>query len=288
MNGPLAQIVALTIYGNAVLAGHSIPKFFPDNSTCKFCNEIAFAELGKSLLGKAKESRVAASPDEWFSYLRKKGARGVRLLRKAQNDPRIPDRMSAGFVGGGGTWMIEVILEGGRSEYWVARWEVWNQNAPEQRIWRVTYGRVDQKPTTNSPAPNLGQHRARFLKRLQAIRNFSAREKSDPFTASFDQALDTMSARDLKLHGYHRDLSPAGFLQTDAVVVLDAAQSSYVFGGMGSWNDMGFEKETQKEYERVSEDLFEELNEVIIAATNMSYYRRRTNGSSGTATRPPR
>jgi hypothetical protein len=278
MNGPIAQIVALTIYGNAVLTGHSIPKFFPDNSTCKFCDEIAFAELGKSLFGKIRESRIAASPDEWFSYLRKKGARGVRLLRKAQNDARISDRMSAGFVGGGGTWMIEVILAKGRSEYWVARWEVWNKNAPEQRIWRVTYGRADQGSTTNSPAPDLLHLKQRFLTRLQAIRSFSVKEKCDPFTASFDKALDTISAHGLELHGYHRDLSPAGFLQADAVVMLDAAQSSYVFGGMGTWNDMGFAKETQKEYEQVSEDLFRALNEVIVAATNTSYYRGRTTG----------
>lgn len=111
MNGPIAQIAALTIYGNAVLTGHSIPKFFPDNSTCKFCDEIAFAELGKSLFGKVRESRIAASPDEWFSYLRKKWARGVRLLRKAQNEPRISDRISSGFVGGGVTWMIEVTAD---------------------------------------------------------------------------------------------------------------------------------------------------------------------------------
>lgn len=45
-----------------------------------------------------------------------------------------------------------------------------------------------------------------------------------------------------------------------------------------SWR--AIEKETQKEYERVSEDLFEVLNQVIVAATNTSYYRGRTNGSS--------
>ena len=169
--------------------------------------------------------------------------------------------------------MIEVILAGGRSEYWVARWKVWNQDAPEQRIWRVTYARVDQGSTTNSPPPDLRQLKQRLLGTLHATRRFSVKQKCDPITASFDQALDTLSAQGLRFHGYPSDLSPAGFLQTDAMVVLDAAQSSYVFGGMGSWNDMGFERETRKEYERVSEDLFETLNDVIVEATNTSYYR---------------
>ncbi len=272
MNGPIAQMVALSIHGNAVLKGHSITRFFPDNSTCKFCEEIVFAELGKSLFRKVRETRIASSPDEWFSHLRDKGARGVRLLRKAKNRTRSSDRFTAGFVGVGGTWMIEVILAKGRSEYWVAKWEVWNRDAPEQRIWRVTYGKVGQRSPSKSPAPNLEHVKHQFLNRLHAIWSFSVREKCDPFTACFDQSLDTISSKELKLHGYHRDLSPADFLQADAVAMLDAAQSSYVFGGMGSWNDVYVKKKAQKEYDRVSEDLFEALNEVIVAATNTSYY----------------
>jgi hypothetical protein len=43
-----------------------------------------------------------------------------------------------------------------------------------------------------------------------------------------------------------------------------------VFGGMGSWNDMGFEGSDQREYDRVSELLFTALNETIQTAANAS------------------
>jgi hypothetical protein len=44
---------------------------------------------------------------------------------------------------------------------------------------------------------------------------------------------------------------------------------SYVFGGMGSWNDMGFQKpETQKEYERVSKELYEAVKFATTMASN--------------------
>ncbi len=115
MNGPIAQVVALTIYGNAVLAGQTVPRFFPTNSTCKFCDKVEFVELKKSLFGKPAEKRIASSPDEWFMSLRKQGARGVRASREPGNDTKFPDRVSAGFVGGGGTWMLEVLLGQGRS-----------------------------------------------------------------------------------------------------------------------------------------------------------------------------
>src|SRR5437867_6825594 len=98
MTGPVAQIVALTCYGNAFLQGNTVPRFFPANSTCQFCDRVTFVEVVKPLFGKQKEIEIAKSPDEWFSLLKGKGARGIRLMRNAQNQPQISDRMSAGLV----------------------------------------------------------------------------------------------------------------------------------------------------------------------------------------------
>ena len=41
MNGPLAQIVALTGHANAAARG-DVPSFFAGNSTCKFCDRVSF------------------------------------------------------------------------------------------------------------------------------------------------------------------------------------------------------------------------------------------------------
>jgi hypothetical protein len=134
MNGPIAQLVALTCQANSFLSNAAVPPaFFPNNSTCKFCDRISFVEVEKSWLGRQRERAVADTPDDWFKYLAGRRAVGVRTLRQAQNDPRISDRMSAGFVGGGGQWMLGVIGPTS-TDYWVARWEVWNQNAPERNV----------------------------------------------------------------------------------------------------------------------------------------------------------
>jgi hypothetical protein len=288
MNGPIAQIVALAIHANAFLAGYSIPEFCPGNSTCQFCEKVEFVELRKNLFESTTEKTVARSPNEWLNYLSAKGAQGVRLARQPDNDQNFPDRMSAGFVGGGGTWIIEVVLDQGRSEHWVARWEVGNQEAPDQRIWRVTYGRVAQGGAKTSSGHDVSIQRELLKKSLINIQTFSVREKSEPFTAYFNAALETVSAKGLTLHGSHRDLSPAGFLPDDAVVLLDASQSAWVFGGMGSWNDIGFEGATQEEYEIVSESLFQTLTASIVAAVNASYKNGRASGSSGPGSRPAR
>ena len=55
-----------------------------------------------------------------------------------------------------------------------------------------------------------------------------------------------------------------------AECLLDACQSAWVFGGMGSWNDLAFDGEAQAEYERTSQTLVLTLTDVIQAAANAS------------------
>jgi hypothetical protein len=61
MNGPLAQLVALACHANAVLHDHSVPPFFPGNSTCQFCDWVKFFQVSKTLFGKARETPVATT-----------------------------------------------------------------------------------------------------------------------------------------------------------------------------------------------------------------------------------
>jgi hypothetical protein len=51
-------------------------------------------------------------------------------------------------------------------------------------------------------------------------------------------------------------------------VLISPAQAAWVFGGMGSWNDQGFDGQTQDRYERLSENLYKLLNRVIVTAAN--------------------
>lgn len=271
MNGPIAQVVALTCHGNAFLQGNNAHAFFPDNSTCVFCDRVTFVSLEKTFFGKTKEKAVAQTPQDWFAYLKSSGAMGIRILREPQNDPRISDRMSAGFVGGGGTWYMEVVRPKGQSEFWLARWEVWNQEAPEQRIWRVTYGQVSDGPATEIEPVDIPEAASRLADALREIHAFSAKHDCGGFTQCFAEALDTLDSAGEHLHGYHQDLVPSDFVSSQARTLLDACQKAWVFGGMGSWNDMGFDDPEQAEYERVSEQLFHNLNEAIAAGANDSY-----------------
>jgi hypothetical protein len=270
MNGPIAQIVALTCHANAFLRDMSVPEFFPDNSTCKFCDWVKFVSVSKTLFGKSRETLVAQNPNEWFQNLKSSGTLVVRLSCTSQNKPGISDRMSAAFVGGAGTWAMETVRERGKPSFWLSRWQVWNQKAPERRIWRVDYVRVSEAASAESHNADLELTQERFRSALSEIHGFSEKQGSDGFTACFARAIETLDSHGEKRHGYHKDLFVKGVAPQLAEALLDAAQSAWVFGGMGSWNDLGFEGADQIEYKRVSQQLFAVLNETIRLAANAS------------------
>ena len=269
MNSPLAQIVALTCYGNASLNGAGMAPFFPGNSTCQYCDSLDWVEMHKNLFGKTKEKNVARTFEDWIARLRKQGAAAIRLHHESRNSPTISDRMSAGFVGGGGYWNMEVLRKDGQSDFWAARWVVWNQQAPGDRIWRVTYGLLNTASTRSDTRRDLTAIEADFKKALQAIHAFSARENCTGFTDSFAKALQAMANPQAETE-YHKDLVPQDQLGATATGMLKAASCAWVFGGMGSWNDMGFQGAAQQEYEKVSDDLFNVMNEAVAVAASSS------------------
>ena len=69
-------------------------------------------------------------------------------------------------------------------------------------------------------------------------------------------------------HGfYHSDLGPANSYPLAAKQLLFAAGNAWVFGGMGSWNDLGFDDcETNALYDRLSAQLYTCINTAVVVA----------------------
>ncbi|HEY6332167.1 MAG TPA: hypothetical protein VI756_22760, partial [Blastocatellia bacterium] len=227
MNGPIAQAVALTCHGNAVIRGLSSSSNFMKNSTCQFCDSVTFVQLANNKDGGSSEIAVADTPDEWLGRLSAKRAQGLMLYRTPQNDPNFPDRLSAGFVGGGGTWTIEVILNYGRTEYWIARWHVWNRDVPQQKIRRVTYGLIGTGVIMMRQMRTLEQVKIDFQEALEDIHDFSRRNDCGGFTGCFADALAALKDPKADI-GYHNDLYPNGALPEIAASLLKAAMASWV------------------------------------------------------------
>jgi hypothetical protein len=257
MQGSLAQQIALTTYGNAYLSG--VPGvdwkvFFPSNSTFSFCEYVRFVDRGVGEAG-AEDTPYAAEPVAWFEKLSRNGVSRLRLacgLLPGEQYPR---------------WFNEAVTPNG-SDIWDARWELGDQNRPDRMIWRVTYARAKTDNLSMQPPPvDLADLQRRFAASLMASGDLARRHGMDWFAKAFDNGRAALDGKPIDAVGY--DLAPDAILTPDARRLLAAVQASWVFGGMGSWNDVGFEGADREIYLRSSQELYRALNEAVIVAANV-------------------
>ena len=267
MTGQLAQIINLIVSYNA---GNFDSDFIGDNSTFQYCNSLHFKILKKKFFGGYKEVEAASTPREWFKYLSKKGCSKLRLVFQSDNKLDA-DHKLAGFVGGGGNWFIEAVYLG-YSDYWQARWEVKKEKKDtDNRIWNVTYGLVS---TILEPYPHpkieVIDQKKKINEILIRISEFaSSNDSTKDWEKTFNSAREMLDVDNPEL-SYHKDMVPSGALTKDRLQLLIAASSSFVFGGMGSWNDIGWFDDdiTTKKYDELSAQLYKIMNESFVVAVN--------------------
>lgn len=276
MLGTLAQIIALVTYGNAALRklpGFDFGSFYPANNTFLFCEQVCFVRVTWGM--RWEEEEFAADPLAWLSGLEREGLLGLRLelaprLDRDEEGDEAPERMLAGFVGGGARWRIEAWMPK-VSEFWEAHWKVGDREREDQRIWNVTYGQIASEKRKKKSAPPEADLEA--LKRdlgstLEEIAGFAARQRLGNFAQVFERARALLDAPEPLRETRGFDLAPAGILSLPAAQLLCAAQAAWVFGGMGSWNDQSFAGEDGQVYDRLSEQLYQRLLTAFPAAVN--------------------
>ncbi|MCB0429153.1 MAG: hypothetical protein H6585_00380 [Flavobacteriales bacterium] len=271
MTGNLAQLIALATYGNAYLTTGSLPDdFYPANTTFQFCRSVDFLALRKTFFfSKPKETIVAVTPIDWFKMLKKDSCKKIRLYFQYSKDQSFAkDHKLAGLVGGGGTWLIETIFDS-YSDYWVGRWEVKDPNAPDHNIWKVSYDLIAPHNRTTDIKVNLDGVKKKISQTLTEIASFASQLENQYWMEQFNKAKEVLSSASPKENYYHKDLIVVGNYSLKAQQVLFAAGCAWVFGGMGSWNDIGFDnKEDENRYDELSAQLYDDINQSILAVVN--------------------
>ncbi|MCW5690663.1 MAG: hypothetical protein KIT76_19120 [Pseudolabrys sp.] len=267
MNGELFQLVALACDVNAGLAGSKRP--IADHVAYRFCRSISFATLEEKPSGEWQETIIAAAPDSWIESLVEKRAVGAALSLGPREDEPLAERVATAFAGGGSDWALEIDLPGNIRQKWIARWETGEPDASGERIWRVTYGCIETSAGPPRQPPDLAAASDDLERALVAVRSFAMQQGHlDNFVETFDTALKCLTAPPGRpaypLDTYMHILTP------HAANVLQAAECAWVFGGMGSWNDMGFDGAADVEYRSVSDGLYVAINGAILTAVNSS------------------
>ena len=271
MTGILAQLVALTAYGNNYLAYDHVPAdFYPGNSTFRFCRKVDFIEFHKPLFSKSlKETIVAPAPPEWFKYLKKDGCRKLRLYFQGSNDQTgTKEYKRAGMLGGGGTWYIEAVYKG-YSNFWSVRWQLGDPKAADQKVWTVSYGRTSTRQKTLNIQLDQNRVRAQLYDTLRELTEFTTKPNLETWRKQFESAIAILESDEPNEQYYHKDLIPVSNYSITAKQLLFAAGHAWAFGGMGSWNDLSFSsKEDNDLYEKLSGQLYYTIIEAVISAVN--------------------
>ncbi len=103
---------------------------------------------------------------------------------------------------------------------------------------------------------------------LEKISKFAHKNGCENFGKYFDKGIQALSEESFTdSDGYK--IFPTNYATLEHQQLLNASKSAWVFGGMGSWNDMGFsEDDIQKEYEELSDSLFNLINLSLLVASS--------------------
>lgn len=233
MNSELAQLVSLTAYGNAFLAGDVQP--FPidalkqSSSGFALTHSTTFHENGRV---------IANDPVQWFEYLL--DCRTMRLWasRGIQADLR------GGAVIWRPRWIEDAAHHGSDVEYHT------DPSAAAQKMAR----------------PNLSQTEESLRAVLQDVFLFTITNGLPQWQDLFTEAMsilnqDTMISPNVLL--------PAKGFSDQARYIFDAATQAWVFGGAGSWSDIKMpDAASQHEYENITARLYNSVHQAILDAAN--------------------
>lgn len=248
MVGTIAQAVALVCYGNEFLRTGN--DYFKDtNSTMLFCKEVKFYGMqapsffDRALKGKKEKIEIASKSN----------------------------RMTAGFIGGGGRWIIEAF-NGNSSEFWEANWEVGDQDDPERKIWKVIYYRIAENHNQMTHQHNSADGvKENLLEALHACNEFAIQHNLVGFENCFRIAIESLNNNEYN-SCYHKDLTPKKVQNDLCESILCSCQLAWVFGGMGSWNDLWFEGDSQEHYNEISNKLYYSICNAIPNSVNSLYF----------------
>lgn len=260
MNGELAQCCALAAHGSAWLAGPDAgppPELADGNSTFRSVRAATFAG--------------APGVGAWLGELAADGVDRIWLaVRPAEpvDDGRLEPHRRAAFGAGLPAGLLTTGATG--SQLWRATWSVGDQGARDRRSWDVAYHPVAVGPDLPRIASSVDHAAAVLDGVLERAIGFSRAHGLDPWPEHFAAARKLRYSKDFTAP-YHQDLFPANGYDVSCRRLGAMVQAAWVFGGMGSWNDLSLafdDADVEAEYEELSRTLFSAVMRAAVAAVN--------------------
>ncbi len=273
MDGEVAQLAALAISANYRLSHPDDPMaWFAGQRAFASCARIAFVASRPGRFGKQRRVVLAETPARWLDLLQAGGVERVLVSCTRQDDTggaeeTLPDRLSAGFAGGGSLWTMTTLSPGGGALCWRAGWRAAFPGARDGRIWQAEYMAAPcQGRGAGGSVEAAGDALGRVLEEARA---FALEQEFPRLAARFASAQALLEGRADPL-ALPRPPGPADTLDAPARRLLSAGQRAWIFDDPGAWRDQDFSQDVWKRYAALSESLYSAVTAAIVAAVNAS------------------
>lgn len=271
MDGEVAQLAALVISANHRLAYPDDPmRWFPSQRAFARCGSISFEIATKRRQEKAALTTMAATPPSWLEQLARSGTKRVYLGFTRQDEEvipgeTIPDRIAAGFAGGGSLWTMTTETDDGRALDWHGAWKVAYPNARDGRIWAVRYTATAAAPRT--PGADIASASVELRHALADMSEFAWEREAKAANMRFTSALALLEGAPDPLPVDH-PAGPADTLSEPARRLLHAAQRGWVFDNLELWGKLKLDEAEWRDHARRSEALYDAVTGAIVASAN--------------------
>ncbi|WP_053202166.1 hypothetical protein [Jiangella muralis] len=261
MNGELAAITAMAAHGSRWLAtpGTQPPPELLEANSCFRYVRLLNVDVGRpGILG---PGRTAHGTADWLVALRRGGADRLVLVSRPPMPGAPPLQVTSAFANGG-SWGL--LATGDAAALWTIAWTVGDRNAPDSRVWDLA--------ATSGPAhgwqpavPAADAARSTLLAALDEIGRFAEDAGLGEWSEWFTRAQALLDDEE-PVAPYHGDILPEQSpLQLRQLAA--AAVQAWVFGGMGSWNDVWLEDQVARtSHERLSRALYDAILTALTAA----------------------
>ena len=259
MSLKLQQTVSLVVCTNAKLHGHELD-YGPDICTIKFAEKVHLPDDVPADVAYDDRKMLALNPSSWFDILKQQEVTRLKI-HYASSSHELPDRIGAAFVGGGGKWIVEAV-HGSKSDIYKEGERASGSTSQGFHFLLIARGASPIEDTAISIDTAFEQLEA-VLKEAEEFAR--GQEYTLHWAGNFESFRKVLTDEVPKAYDV---LFPAGIIDDKVRHLLAGAFSSWVFGGMGSWNDLPFEGENQRRYEELSDELFNAIHQAIIAGVN--------------------
>ena len=250
MNGELHLSIQLVGYGNAYLmAGSSAcDVFLNDPSGFQYISEITFSG--------ASAPSPAASVLKWFEDLKVQGVRKLTLYNTPHRTDGLPAPSAEAFANANPRLICSEI--DGDPVYWAP---IWKHRRGSWVVEYIPHCNGVQNAITNCDVNDAITYLRGAVERAK---RFAIATSMENWQNYFEKALIALDSEP----GSRCALPNTGYT-TEARRLISGATASWVFGGMGSWNDVWFSDKSQAtEYEAATDELYSGVIGGILTATN--------------------